>query len=163
MHHRVSRIWPKCNGQDGSSVICTSCGALVACSRAEAQWLSIHIDPQCWYSTDFNTFQHGTSMVDILGLLPVWWIAKTLFGENDTKKIVLELRWFFFPTPEAHRQMWCPNLEDGHQVREADQCTSWTNAFNTNMVICRAPSFERSCDRREPTMLMAAVLNLNRF
>mmetsp|Transcript_26271 Transcript_26271/g.57472 ORF Transcript_26271/g.57472 Transcript_26271/m.57472 type:complete len:146 (-) Transcript_26271:158-595(-) len=36
--------------EDGSSVICTSCGALVACSRAE-----------------------------------------------------------------AHRQMWCPNLEDGHQ------------------------------------------------
>ena len=100
MHHRVSRIWPKCSGQDGSSVICTSCGALVACSRAEAQWFSIHIDP-CWYSTDFSIFQHGSSMFDVLGLLPVWWIAKTLFGENETNKCVLELRRFFSP----HRRL----------------------------------------------------------
>ena len=102
---------------------------------------TVIIDPSQSAMLIFNRFQHISTWIlngRCLGFVACLMNCKNTVWRKWNKQMRPWASQIFFPTPEAHRQMWCPNLEDGHQVREADQCTSCKNAFNTNMA--RKPS-----------------------
>ena len=112
-----------------------------------------------------NRFQHiSTWIFDVrcLGFVACLMNCKNTVWRKF-RKFVLELRTHVFP----HRRLiskcgvriWRMAIRSGKRINVQAAKMRLTPTWREN----RAPSFERSCDRREPTMLMAAVLNLNRF